>query len=158
MRITLESRNVSCTARLLEDEAPKTCDVVWAGLPVGGDAFHATYARHEVYTMLPPFAESEPPLENPTITPIPGDVCYHTFSTNQFPPAFWESRGMQGLTHVLDLAVFYGRNNLLLSPDLGFVSATVFATIDDNLAEFATACSDVWKSGCVGERLTFART
>jgi hypothetical protein len=156
MNITLEKRNVTCRARLLEDEAPRTCEVVWAALPVTGDAFHATYARHEIYTMVPPFAAEEPPLEYATITPIPGDVCYYPFSTSLFSKSFRASRGLDEIESVVDLALFYGRNNLLLSPDLGFVSCTVFAAIEENLAEMAAACTDVWRSGNIGETLTFS--
>jgi hypothetical protein len=156
IEITLEKRNVTCRARLLEDEAPQTCEVVLAALPLRGDVFHATYARHEIYTLIPPFAAQEPPLEYATITPIPGDVCYYPFSTSLFSRSFRASRGLDAYESVVDLAVFYGRNNLVLSPDLGFVSCTVFATIEENLAEMATACTDVWQSGSVGESLKFS--
>ena len=37
--ITLESRGVTCRARLLDDEAPLTCQAVWQALPAGSDAF-----------------------------------------------------------------------------------------------------------------------
>ena len=37
MEIKLEKRNVSCVARLLEYEAPETCDIVWNALPITGE-------------------------------------------------------------------------------------------------------------------------
>lgn len=157
MDIRLEKRKARCVARLLEDEAPETCKVVWANLPQTGDAFHATYARNEVYTMVPSFADDEPPLEFATITPIPGDVCYYPFPTSLFSRSFREQRGLTDLDSVTDLALFYGRNNLLLSPDLGFVACTVFATVEEGLDEIAAACADVWSAGAVGERLCFSR-
>ena len=55
--ITLDKRGVSCRARLLDDEAPRTCRAVWDALPQSGSAYHAKYARNEVYTLVPPFAE-----------------------------------------------------------------------------------------------------
>ena len=61
--------------------------------------------------MVPPLA-SDPGLENPTITPIPADVIYFRFPTGQFLRSFG-SRGIEGLDAVIDLAVFYGRNNFL---------------------------------------------
>jgi hypothetical protein len=51
--ITLEKRGVSCVARLLDEEAPRTCKAVWE--PPGGDAYHAKYARNEVHTRVPRF-------------------------------------------------------------------------------------------------------
>ncbi len=66
IQLTLVKRKVSCTALLLDDLAPRTCEAVWQSLPLGDDAFHAKYASNEVYTLIPPFAAEEPGLENPT--------------------------------------------------------------------------------------------
>ena len=75
--ISLDKRGVTCVARLLDDLAPRTCDAVWNALPLGSDVYHAKYARNEIYTLVEAFADPEPSRENPTITPIPGDVvCY----------------------------------------------------------------------------------
>ena len=48
-------------------------------MPLEHDVFHAKCARNEIYTLLQAFAEEEPGRENPTITPIPGDVAYFSF-------------------------------------------------------------------------------
>lgn len=157
MTITLEKRGVSCLAKLLDDEAPRTCDAVWTALPQGGDAQHAKYARNEVYTMVPRFAPQEPGMENPTVTPIPGDVCYFSFAEGMLDRAFKQDQGVAELPGVVDLAIFYGRNNLLLNGDIGWVVGSVFATIVEGLEEMAVACHDVWRAGSVDERLTYAR-
>lgn len=73
IRITLAKRGVHCIAELLEKEAPRTYDAVWSALPQAGEAQHAKYARNEVYTMVPRFGAGVG-TENPTVTPIPGDV------------------------------------------------------------------------------------
>ena len=157
--IGLAERGVSCRARLLDDEAPATCDAVWDALPVNGDAFHAKYARNEVYTLLPRIAAA-PHRENPTVTPIPGDVCLFDFEPWEIGnPAYGyepgsEAHAAQGAT---DLAIFYGRNNLLINGDVGWVPGSVFATIEEGLAEMAAACTDLWRRGFEGERLVFAR-
>ena len=157
--ITLESRGVTCRARLLDEEAPLTCTAVWDALPVGGDAFHAKYARNEVYTLVPRITAA-PHQENPTVTPIPGDVCLFDFEPWEIgKPAYGyepgsEAHAAQGAT---DLAIFYGRNNLLINGDLGWVPGSVFATIEEGLAEMAAACTDLWRRGFEGERLVFAR-
>lgn len=159
IEIGLEKRDVRWTARLLDDEAPRTCAAVWDALPLDGDLFHAKYARNELYTFVPPFAGSEPGLENPTVTPVPGDVCYFAFAAGQLPTGSYgyepgEATG--GHDGAIDLAVFYGRNNLLVNGDVGWVPGNVFATIDD-LASLATAGNDVWRHGFAGDRLTFRR-
>lgn len=157
--IGLELRGVSCRARLLDDEAPATCAAVWDALPASGDAFHAKYARNEVYALLPRISAA-PRRENPTITPIPGDVCLFDFEPWEIGnPAYGYEPGStahaeQGAT---DLAIFYGRNNLLINGDLGWVPGSVFGAIEEGLPEMAAACNDLWRRGFEGERLTFAR-
>jgi hypothetical protein len=157
MTITLERRGVSCIAELLEKDAPRTCDAVWQALPQGGDAYHAKYARNEVYTMVERFSDDPIGLENPTVTPIPGDVVYFDFHGGMLDRTFKEEKGIDALPGVVDLAIFYGRNNLLLNGDVGWVPGNVYATIVDGLARMAEACNDVWRSGGVGERLVYSR-
>jgi hypothetical protein len=157
MTITLERRGVSCIAELLEKDAPRTCEAVWQALPQGGEAYHAKYARNEVYTMVERFSDQEIGLENPTVTPIPGDVVYFDFHGGMLDRSFKEEKGLDGLPGVVDLAIFYGRNNLLLNGDVGWVPGNVYATIVDGLGRMAEACNDVWRSGGVGERLVYAR-
>jgi hypothetical protein len=157
LRISLAKRGVSCVAELLEKDAPRTCDAVWAALPQSGDAQHAKYARNEVYTMVPRFTDQEIGLENPTVTPIPGDVVLFSFSGGMLHREFKEDNKVAELPGVIDLAIFYGRNNLLLNGDVGWVPGNVYATIVDGLDPMAQACHDVWRSGSVGERLVYER-
>ncbi len=58
----------------------------------------------------------------------------------------------------MDLALVYGRNNLLINGDVGWVPGTVFATVVEGLDAIAAACNDLWMHGATGETLTFART
>lgn len=158
--IGLESRGVTARARLLDDAAPRTCAAVWDALPLGGQVYHGKYARNEIYTLLETFSPRDPGRENTTVTPIPGDVCWFTFSGDDLGnPAYGyeaeEEHRQQGA--IIDLAVFYGRNNLLINGDQGWVPGNVFATITEGLDELAAACQDIWMGGARGESLTFAR-
>lgn len=163
IEVGLEGRDRWWRARLLDDEAPRTCAAIWDALPLSGDLFHAKYARNELYTFVAPFAEPEPGLENPTVTPIPGDLCYFSFPGGHLPAGTYgygsDEAGRGG--HVIDLALFYGRNNLLLNGDVGWVPGTVWGAIEDgateDLASLAEAGNDVWRNGFAGERLTFRR-
>ncbi|QVQ54952.1 DUF3830 family protein [Spiractinospora alimapuensis] len=157
MSISLERRGVSCVAELLDKEAPRTCDAVWQALPLEGPAQHAKYARNEVYTMVPRFSPEEVGQENPTVTPIPGDVVYFSFPGGMLDREFKEDKGVEHLPGVIDLAIFYGRNNLLINGDVGWVPGNVYATIVEGLDAMAEACHDVWRSGSVGERLVYRR-
>jgi len=157
MEIRLEKRGVACVAELLDAEAELTCDIVWNALPLEGDAYHAKYASNEIYTLVPPIRGEEPGLENPTIVPAAGDVVYFYFPAGQLGRGFMRDRGFGDLPGLVDLAVFYGRNNLLLSPATGFVPGNVYARIVENFSEFAVAAGDVLRGGSVGERLIYRR-
>ncbi|MBD0863486.1 DUF3830 family protein [Gordonia sp. zg691] len=157
--VTLEKRGVTAVAKMLDAQAPRTAAAVWDALPLGGQVFHGKFARNEIYTLLPAFAPTEPGMENTTITPIPGDLCYFTFDGVLDNPAYGYEAESAPAQHrlLVDLAVFYGRNNLLVNGDVGWVSGNVFATITEGLEEFAAACNDVWMGGARGEKLSYAR-
>ncbi len=164
LRISLEHRGVSCVAELLEKQAPRTCAAVWEALaagPLAGPAQHAKYARNEVYTMVPRFGGNSVGggigRENPTVTPIPGDVCLFDFAGGMLDTVFKADQGIDPDAGAIDLAIFYGRNNLLINGDVGWVPGNVFASITEGLTEMADACHDVWRSGSVGERLVYER-
>jgi hypothetical protein len=160
IEVSLDKRGVSCTAKLLDDKAPVTCAAVWDALPLGGDVYHAKYARNEVYALFPGFAEREPPLENPTVTPIPGDLCYFTFSEMSLGTSshgYTKTSGSREPSPVVDLALFYERNNLLLNGDAGWVPGIVWGTVVDGLDRMAEACQDLWRAGALGETLSFRR-
>lgn len=126
--ITLDKRGVSCKARLLDDAAPCTCQVLWDALPLSAPVFHGKYAQNEIYTLLPAFAEQDPGRENTTVTPIPGDVCWFTFQGDDLANPVYAENPTYGyeaeeehraMTSIIDLAIFYGRNNLLINGDQG---------------------------------------
>ncbi|MCI3930871.1 DUF3830 family protein [Streptomyces sp. AN091965] len=157
IEVALAKRGVRATARLLDDKAPVTCAAVWNALPLSGEVYHAKYARNEIYSLFPPFAPEEPPLENPTITPIPGDLCYFTFSSTELGTSShgYDTRPPSGT--VVDLALFYERNNLLVNGDVGWVPAIVWGEVVDGLPALAEACNDLWRTGAQGETLSFRR-
>ncbi|MDZ7732891.1 MAG: DUF3830 family protein [Acidimicrobiia bacterium] len=160
LEIVLPEHDLRCIARLLEHDAPRTCDAVWRHLPAGGDIYHAKYARNELYTFVPPMADPPVGPENPTITPIPGDVVYFEFGAGMLPASsygYGETEGAAGEESVVDLALFYGRNNLLLNGDVGFVPGNVFATVVEGLDELAAVGNDIWRAGAIGEELHFRR-
>ncbi|MFF9036760.1 DUF3830 family protein [Streptomyces sp. NPDC014892] len=158
LEISLLKRQVVCRAKLLDDLAPRTCAAVWDALPLAGDVYHAKYARNEIYALFPPFADREPPLENPTVTPIPGDLCYFSFAGTELATnAYGYDREVRPDTTVVDLALFYERNNLLLNGDVGWVPGIVWGQVVSGLDEMAAACNDLWRTGAAGETLRFRR-
>jgi hypothetical protein len=154
--IECRKRKLRCVARLLIEKAPRTCAAVWDALPQEGDAFHAKYASNEIYTLVPAFPETPIGLEHSSIVPTAGDVGYFYLPAGVRLPKSAEDAGMKG-TAVVDLAVFYDRNNILLSPSEGYLPCNVFATVVRNLDEMTAAGVSIWREGFVGERLVFRR-
>jgi hypothetical protein len=82
---------------------------------------------------------------------------YFYFSASLAGRNYMASHGLAGLPGIVDLAIFYARNNLLFSPAVGPVPANVYGKIVENLDEMADACNDVLRAGSIGERLAYRR-
>ena len=125
MKITLEKRNVSCVARMLDYEAPETAELVWNALPSARRRV-AREVRDE-RGLLPRAAdrgrgagarEFDDRADH-------GDVVYFYFPKGHLARSFREEKGFADLPGVVDLAVFYGRNNFLFNPSTGYVPGNV---------------------------------
>jgi hypothetical protein len=163
IKIEFAKRGVSCIARLDDEHAPHTSEAVWKALPQGhqdsAEAFHAKYARNEIYTLVPRFITHPLPIESQTITPETGDVMFFDFPPEEIGnPAYgYASSSVPSMGKgAVDLAIFYGRNNLLRNADVGDVKGTVFAKIVMGLDAMAAACNEVWRNS-LGEKLVFTR-
>ena len=66
---------ISATAELLEEEAPKTCQAIWELLPLEGEVVHGWYSGPEIFLNLDPDIQLD--VENATGRPLPGDVAYY---------------------------------------------------------------------------------
>jgi uncharacterized protein DUF3830 len=153
IELSLQQKKVRAVATLLEEEAPRTCAALWELLPINGDTFHAKWAGRELYTLVPP-PKVGPGVENATIMPIPGDLLYFDVSPDSIDiPIAMRKAHPQGL---VDIAVFYGRNSFLLSPQ-GFMPGNLFATITEGLADYAKACGEVFREGVIHERFIVRR-
>lgn len=159
LTMTFNRRGVRFVVDLLDDEAPLTCRAVWDSLPRTGQAYHAKYARNELYAFVEPLV-ADPGPENTTVTPFTGDLCYFSFtSTALANPGYSYAAETQTVstTRIVDLAVFYGRNNLLINADQGFVPGNVFGHVTGDLQLLADLGQDIWQNGFAGESITFER-
>lgn len=154
IEISFDLQGARAVAELMDNAAPLTAEAVWKALPLAGAAYHAKWANNEVYLLTPPFAEVDPGRENATVFPIPGDILYIPVPPgSKVPPDMQDTCRRTGL---IDLAIFYGRDNYLLGPD-GHMPGNLFATITEGLEELAAACQDLWRNGAGGERMKFSR-
>jgi hypothetical protein len=153
IELSLRQKKVRAVATLLEEQAPRTCAALWELLPIDGETYHAKWAGRELYTLVPP-PKVGPGPENATITPIPGDLLYFDVPADSIDlPVAMRKANPHGL---VDVAVFYGRNSFLLSPQ-GFMPGNLFATITEGFAEYAEACGELFREGVIHERFIVRR-
>lgn len=133
---------VKAVCELLEKEAPRTCAALWPILERGYQthAVHARWSGPEVVAFVPPEARGDvDPLaigiENATMYPVRGDVCWMYFPKGMFrmmPDEAW------------DLAFIYGDEARFYIP-AGMVTMNVWAKIVEGLDEFAHECGLVYQ-------------
>lgn len=145
IEIVLPRRGVVARARLLEEEAPLTCDFVWRALerPVEAKTLHAMWSGREVFWYIPE-APDPPPVENHTIYPEPGELMFFYMPRNRL-------KGVRDFAHlpthdVYELAVFYGESSLRHYMELGW-RGNVFAVLTEGRESFIEACNDIYLSG-----------
>ena len=74
IRLTFIGTGESVTAEMLDEEAPKTCQMVWERLPFEQDLIHGRYSGMELFVLL---NHPQPaPAENQTQLPLPGEILY----------------------------------------------------------------------------------
>lgn len=135
--VNLTWAGVTLQAKLLDDQAPATCDAVWrlAGLEVPLEVCQAIFSGRELGMHVPPdVAEADGlfvdiPTENSSAFPAPGDLMYQYCAPRQFG----------GIDEpVYDISLCYGPDTRLLMP-WGWSPANRFASVRyedrDTLAE-----------------------
>src|SRR5262245_17253653 len=116
IRLTFVASGESVHAEMLCEDAPETCERIWARLPVETRAVHGMYSGAEVFTIL-----DEPPslaAENLVQLPLPGELLY-----------FYDTgHGAVGARKpVGEICVVYGRGVVLRGHEGVPVHANLFA-------------------------------
>ena len=130
IRIELPDDDVCVTASLLEDQAPRTCEIIWSHLPIKGSLFHGQWSGPEVVLLLDATAFRVEPENLIHRGVLPGDVVY------------WHGKGGEWVGQsedISEIAFFYGRGAV---PQMmqGPVPVNLFARIDGPLDAFVGAC------------------
>ena len=141
-RIELEivETGTRVTARLLEDEAPKTCEAMWKALetPIESKLLHGIWLGRTLEVDVPAanrrFGPDQVPMENATVCPLPGDVLwkYH-------PPK--SVRGLESPSW--DIMIAYGPEAVMRNP-AGPAPANAWAEMTDNKDAFCAECAGLW--------------
>ncbi len=155
VRISLTSRGATCIARLLDDEAPRTCAALWELLPFEAPAWHSKTSYAEVYALFP--AESALPLENPCFAPLPGDLVHFSFARTSFPKEDPRTRGLAADGDLSCIGSFYERHSVHRI-ESGIVPGSRFGEILGDLESWREACYSLLEHGSAGERLRIEQT
>jgi hypothetical protein len=115
-------RGGSISASMLEESAPKSCEIIWNSLPVESRLRHAMWAGEEVFFDEFPISK-EMPLENAFHNVKPGAVCCVASS--------WLRDGKPSLQKgCTSFAIFYGKGKPRKAID-ETIDMNCFAHVDD---------------------------
>lgn len=135
IRISFPGDGVSVTADLLEDDAPNTCDALWAMLPLRLKAIHDIWSGHQVLAHLDNKVVLDP--ENVlTYLPMAGDIFYY------HRPAHYFRGAPYGRSESAELGIVYDRDTRPQGPR-GPEAVNLFANISSGRDPFARACEDM---------------
>jgi hypothetical protein len=134
--------DVAAPARLLREQAPETCSVVWDALPASGLARHGIYSGSEVYLILPVVLTA--PREHATTIVGTGDVGFLTVE---------KGSGYGIEESYSEVCWFYDLDAIPSMPE-GPIAVNVFARLHDADA-FFTVCRRMRLEGA--KRLEVAR-
>jgi len=132
--LILPKRNIVARARMLETEAPRTCEFIWERLPIESQIIHAWYSGCEVYFHFP-WRGVTPPKENTTICTDAGDLFFY------YAPWYRADAKPSG-----EIAIYYDRDAIPMGT-AGPMAGSLFAEIFSGRAKFARACESIWTEG-----------
>lgn len=135
IRLLFPSEKVVAIAELLDADAPRTCDAIWAALPFEGELLHAMWSGPETYLPIASGIRIAP--EHQTTHPLPGEIGFYALAGGVL--VGWPR-------DMAELAFFYDRGAKPSMPN-GPVSMNVFARIVDNFEGFRSLCRRMQKEG-----------
>jgi hypothetical protein len=140
IRLSFVPTGESVVAELLDDEAPRTCELVWNRLPLEYDVTHGRYSGMEVFVVVD--NPQTAPDENRTQLPLPGEILY------------WSSIDTSVTGNgklVAEICVIYGRGVTLRGaegvPSFGSLFARIPGDWKYDWTAFADTCRRVRTHG-----------
>jgi hypothetical protein len=128
-RVQIRVGQAAGIAKLLDEDAPKTSDLVWQALPLEGQAFPSIVGGAEVFVLLPRSINA--PMENQTIYPTPGDLTFYLQ-----PTAYLHRPATGSERHREVIGFVYGRDAQIYGP-IGPLPLNVFGTVTEGLEDLA---------------------
>lgn len=112
------------TAALLENFAPKTCEIIWNSLPIHGKVKHAMFSGQVIFSFVEIDYHEQ---ENPMVMGLhPGDIMFN--------PAVIPSKDPSGRKFNTEILFVYGKH-VLTTGTTGWMPVNLFAKITDGNLE-----------------------
>ena len=143
VELALPKRNLVARARLLDQEAPQTCQLLWERLPIAAETIHAQFSGCKLYVLFP-WDGTPVPRENFTVCTDAGDLFF-----------VWSGWSGPAGAGTVEVAVFYDRDAVPMGANAPH-PGVLFATVVDNLSGFAEAGEAIWREG--SETLIISRS
>ena len=134
VELFLPKRNLVARARLLDQEAPQTCQLLWERLPIAAETIHAQYSGCELYVVFP-WDGAAVPKENFTICTDAGDLFF-----------YWSGWSGSSGADSGEVAIYYDRDAVPMGANAP-MPGVLFATVVARLAELAEASESIWREG-----------
>lgn len=146
IRLSFVETDESVIAEMLDDEAPRTCEMVWNMLPIEHDLFHGRYSGMEAFVLLDEFQPAFD--EKRTQLPLPGEILY------------WSDLGSPVTSSgkpVAEILLAFGRGVTLRGaegvPSFGSLFARIPGDWKYDWVDFAKACGRVRTEGLQALRI-----
>jgi hypothetical protein len=146
VELALAKQNRSFTARMLWEEAPRTCEAIALMLerePIVGATFHAIYSGHEFYVYCP---SVNVPLENHIVYPKPGQLVYYYLPARTYASMHVHKERM-GDVDTAEVAIWYGPGDLRIVTETGIRGNLFAEVVPEQLADFYAAGGKILAEG-----------
>ena len=139
-RLRIRIGRAAGIAEFLEEDAPRTTDLIWGILPLEGHAMPSIVGGAEIFLPLPHPLHA--PMENQTIYPIPGDLTFYLQPTSYLPSLTAVSHER----HREVIGFVYGRDAQIYGPVVP-LPLNLFATITEGLQDLAAEIGRMRREG-----------
>jgi hypothetical protein len=146
LELALKREGKTFTARMLWDDAPRTCEAVATMLelePIVGLTYHSIYSGHEFYVYCP---SVDVPLENHIVYPKPGQLVYYYLPSRTYASMHVHKERM-GDVDTAEVAIWYGPGDLRIVTETGIRGNLFAEVLPEQLAEFYAAGNAILSNG-----------
>lgn len=146
IELVLGRQEKTFAARLLWDDAPRTCEAIATMLargPVEGLTYHAIYSGHEFYVYCPPV---EIPLENHIVNPKAGQLVYYYLPARTYASMHVHKERV-GDADTAEIAIWYGPGDLRMVTETGIRGNLFAEVVPEQLDELYAAGNVILSEG-----------